>query len=227
MTELERQLASLEACIAFPNADVRPGVWDAITATRTRRRRRASLVLAFAIVVIALAPALLLHSARNGILRALGVRDTSPTVVAGSPSVPVTLRDGERTTVAKATSSLSFVPIMPASLPKPQSVYVGGSLDGGTLTLLFAVGGRKLRLREFRGAVDGAMGRPVLVRGHPGVWLRDATEFRYRDPSGETQRVRVDTPGNMLLWQKGPLTLQLQAIGMTQSYALAFARTVL
>lgn len=227
MNELERDLTALESRLDFPDADIRPGVWAGIAAKRTRRRRRVSLALAFAILAIAFTPAIALHGARNGILRALGIHDTGPAVVAQSAPVVITLHDGSPTTLAAAAAKLSFTPILPGSLPKPEGVYVGTSLDGGTLTLLFSVGGRELRLREFRGAsVETSPGVPVSIRGQPGVWLKDTDTFTYRDSAGKKHKVQLETPGNALVWQHGSLTLQLQSVAMTQTYAVALARTV-
>jgi hypothetical protein len=82
-------------------------------------------------------------------------------------------------------------------------------------------------LTEFRGHdVSAARGAEVVVDRTRGVWLAPAGRFNFTDPTGTRRDVVPAAAGNALVWQRGPLTLQLQAVGLTRPTAVSLARTV-
>jgi len=65
----------------------------------------------------------------------------------------------------------------------------------------------------------------VRVRGEPGYFLSgNPHEFSYFDRRGEYRQEIVRLAGNTLLWERGPLTLRLEA-DINKEEALKIARS--
>jgi hypothetical protein len=88
---------------------------------------------------------------------------------------------------------------------------------------------------QFRGSVEevifkktaaGTQIDSVRVGGEPGYFLSgNPHEFSYFDSRGEYRQEIVRLAGNTLLWERGPLTLRLEA-DINQQEALKIARSV-
>ena len=88
---------------------------------------------------------------------------------------------------------------------------------------------------QFRGSVEevifkktaaGTQIDSVRVRGEPGYFLSgNPHEFSYLDTRGEYRLEIVRLAGNTLLWERGPLTLRLEA-DINEEEALKIARSV-
>jgi hypothetical protein len=227
MSELEHELQALAPQLAVPREDLRIPVRAGILERRSRRRRRDQLLIAATMVSVAVAPALAVPSSRSAILQLLGVRNGAPIRdVQAPPKRPSTLTLGEPTTLTSANALVSFRVLLPRGV-RADGVYVGSGVAGDTITLIFRAGGMRLRLTEFRGRAPlTSGGLRVNVDGRTGFWLAPAGRFSFRDANGAQRDVVQSPVGNALVWQRGPLTLQLQAVGLTRPTALAFAHTV-
>jgi hypothetical protein len=116
---------------------------------------------------------------------------------------------------------------------------------GGLVTLVYrprpnlpavAETGVGLLLGEFQGSTDqvfiskmagpGTQIVPVSVAGQPGFWLTGQPhEFLYRDAGGVAHQQTLRLAGNTLIWERGDLTLRLEA-GVDEATALRIAASV-
>jgi hypothetical protein len=227
--DVERQLEAIGGLLDYPTSEVRSDVRVAIAQRRLARRRRYHVALAAGMVVVAIAPVFVLPASRNGLLDLLGLRDSGETLVAppaqqATSTVPLTL--GARSTLAAAKRAAQFRLLLPRGT-SPNRVYLGQSLAGGTVTFVFLVGDRRIRLTEFRGHSPLASGaQKTAVNGRPALWLARRDSFTYIDPSGSRREVHTLDNTNALVWEKDGVTLRIDAIRLTQPEALSFARGV-
>ena len=224
----EQELRALAAFLEFPaERDLAPAVRARLT---PRPRRRRALVAAFVALALAVAVALAVPPARSAILRFLhlhGVRielvDRLPEVrTAGTLDLgrPIALSDAERTA--------GFRPLSSPLLGRPDRVTWDGAM------VWFAYGDVKILVSQFRGIerVDlvkklverQTMITPVSIGGRAGFFMSGATHFLYIAPTNVVREERVRLARNVLLWQRGPLTLRLEG-EITLPEALRIARS--
>ena len=230
MSELELQLRALAEEIALPPA---PDLATAVRSRIHRGRRIRRALLAVAVAAAALGVAFAVPPARSALLRFFHLEgvtvvrvDTLPAQrarsIGRSLGAPVPLAVAER--------RLGFRFLLPPGAA-PAHVRV---LGGGLGTALLEHAGKPLLLSEFRGDVfdlmkkvagPGTFVTPVQVGDNPGIWVEGATHFLYLAPNGAISEAPIAVHGNVLLWQRGGLTLRLQG-RLDRAEAIRIARTV-
>jgi hypothetical protein len=251
VTELELQLRALSGEIDFPPApDLRARVRAGLGERRSRRPflPRRALVIALAALAVAIGAAFAVPPARTAILEWLGLRGVEIRRVAEPPTVPTTpttpgaavgadLGPGVHVTLAEAKRRASFRVVVPTldSLPAPE-VYFASSLPGGQVALVYGPAGNRLLLTQFQATPGfpyiqksvgpGTKVESVTVDGQLGFWLTgDPHELFYEDPTGVVRDETIRLAGNVLLWERGTVTLRLEGAD-TKAEALRIARSV-
>jgi hypothetical protein len=225
--------------------DVPPGP-DLTAAVRARlvpaRRRVRAIALAFALLAVAFGAAMAVPAARSAILDFFGVRGVRIERVEELPPLPpsppagAALELGERTTVSRAGERVGFRLLLPRELGRPDEVWFDQRVPGGVVTFVYRTAGRPFLLAQFRGRTDPGLVKKAIepgtriefveVDGEPGYWLAGRPHvFAFEDADGEFQRETIRLAGNTLLWERGELTLRLEA-NVTKERALAIARSV-
>jgi hypothetical protein len=225
---IDRELRALAGFIDFPEERDLARAVRARLAPRPRRRR--ALVLVLAVLALAVAIAFAVPPARSAILRFLHLRgarielvERLPEVQTSAPldlGIPIALSGVERTT--------GFKPLTSNLLGKPDDV----TWDGGMLW--FRYGNVRLLVSQFLGSeqIDlvkklvepRTMITPVTVDDEPGYFLSGATHFLYLAPTKLVREERVRLARNVLLWQRGLLTLRLEG-DVSLPRALQIARS--
>ena len=154
---------------------------------------------------------------------------------------------GRRLSLAEARASAPF-PILLPTLPEyqaPDEVYFGEPPRGGQVSLVYhprpglppAPGSEVgLLLTEFRGDLDprfygkvlgpGVRLEELTIDGERALWIEGQPHtFIYRDPSGNPVDEQVRLAGDVLLWERGDLTLRLEGT-LTKAEALRIAASV-
>jgi hypothetical protein len=246
--ELEAALRDIGARLDYPA----PVAMTAAVQARLRAPRRGGWRLVFAPAALTAALLILVVGAlASGLpatavdfLRVRGI-DIFPV-----PSVPATLPppkitfSGDRVTLAEARSRVRFAVEVPTAteLGAPDDVYVEtvGSTDRVTLVYrqrpgipVSATAGVSALVVELGGTIDEALlGKgtgpgtpvePVNVGGARGYWIEGAPHlFFYRDPNGNAVQETLRLAGNTLVWERGNVTLRLEA-QVTKDEALRLA----
>jgi hypothetical protein len=248
VTELELQLRALSGEIDFPPApDLRARVRAELGERRSRRPflPRRALVIALAALAIAVGAAFAVPPARTAILEWLGLRGVEIRRVAEPPTTPTTpgvavgadLGLGVHVTLAEAKRRASFRVVAPKldSLAAPE-VYFASSLPGGQVALVYGPAGNRLLLTQFQATPGfpyiqksvgpGTKVESVTVDGQLGFWLAgDPHELFYEDTRGVVRDETIRLAGNVLLWERGTVTLRLEGAD-TKAEALRIARSV-
>lgn len=130
------------------------------------------------------------------------------------------------------------------TLGPPAQVFVSSPPEDGEVTLVWApaaglpptqIAGVGVLVSQFVGRLDGGFFskvvgpgttvEPVTVGGAPGFWLAgDPHQFLYTDAHGNVLSASVRLAGNVLLWQRGTVTLRLES-GLGRDAAIALAST--
>ena len=230
MSELEQALADLAQEIEFPpTADL-----AALVASRLERRRhRLRLALVVAALLAVLGATLAVPSARTALLQFFHLRgvtvervETLPPgrerALGGSLGRLLPLAEAERRT---------GVDLLLPPGEHPRRARVEGSL----VSVVLGRGDEPVVLSEFRATgidllkkVAGPTTRvaPVRVDGSPGLWIEGAPHELLFVSDGEgVLSVPVRVRGNVLLWQRGDLTLRLQG-RLSRDDALRVARSM-
>jgi hypothetical protein len=237
MPELERELRSLD--VEWPETpELAERVRARLEPTRPSRWKslRRPLAIALVVAVAAVAATLALSpGARSALLELFHLKGVTVELVDELPEVPVrrTLDLGERVTLAEAQRRAGFRLLTSEELGPPDAVY---ERDGFVTFLYGAREEPRLLLSQFRGFVDElfvkklgkrATGvRFVPVAGGSGVFMGGKPHF-FWFLTADGRRVD-DEPylaGTTLLWERGDLTLRLEA-ELTQAKAIALAATV-
>ena len=201
------------------------------------RRRLAVLLLALGIAVVgllAVAP-----GTRLALAQWLGLRGV---VIVYRPAPPVPRFPSAGTGLPLGQRIL--LPTLP-DVNAPDAIYMGELASGGRVTLVYrarpglpraATIGVGLLLIEIpdglpRGAVilgkgldAGTRLETVTVAGAPGYWLSGRPHrLFYTDAQGNGHALRL--AGNVLLWQRGGVTLRLEA-ALSKGAALRIAASV-
>jgi hypothetical protein len=232
---LEQRLTALATALDVPSApDLVPAVLARLPERRARHIRfaRRSLALALAAVLLLAGAAMAVPSTRHTILRVLGLRGVSIERVPSLPPLPqgrgAALGLGKRIPLDRARRAASFAALMP---PSPTAAYLKRDVAGGRVSVLT---GRVL-ITEFRGTAipivykligPGTHVARTRIDGGPAVYIYGAPhEVIFMLPGGEVRSQRVRMQGNVLIWQRGPVTLLIEGTH-TLRQALALARSL-
>ncbi len=233
--ELEQRLLTMGEAIEFPPE---PDVVDSVLSRLPPRRAwharpaRRTLAIALAAILLLTGAALAVPATRNAILRVVGLRGVVIERVPRLPSLPADagrrLGLGTRIPVGGARHAASFTALLP---PHPTAVYLDHDIPGGRIS---ALTGPAL-ITEFRATGipvvlkligPGTRVRIVRVNGDPGAWLSGAPhEVAVQTSTGRIHRDRVRLEGNVLIWQRGPVTVRIEGERSLEQ-ALVLARTV-
>jgi hypothetical protein len=177
-------------------------------------------------------------TAREAVARWLGLRGARLEVVPTLPPAPTRplgegLFLGRRVSLAEAERSVSFEVLVPAlpELRRPDEVYLDPRVGDGIVSLVYrsrpgiptaAETGAALLVTQFRAQIDdqliekkavgtGTAIESVTVGGEEGFWLEGRPHVLYfLDPEGVRVEQTVRLAGNVLLWERGDLTLRIE-----------------
>ena len=211
------------------------------------------LAAAALVVVLAFVAAMTFSPrAREAVADLLGIGSIH--IVLTPPSPGVTTRRlgegldlGREVTLAQAGRLAPYRIAVPNDLAAstPDQVFVSYRFLRGAVSLVYAANDRLPRasttgvgmlLTEIPGSVVGAYLQktagpsttitPVVVNGQDGFWLAGSPhEVAVADPDGTIVPDTVRLAGNVLIWQRGSLTIRLES-ALPLRTALRIARTV-
>jgi hypothetical protein len=230
MNELERRLAELGGEIAYPQT---PRFDYSFSEARRRRFAWRPFAIAFAALVVIAAGVLAFSpGARSAFLEIFHIRGATVESVETLPKVPVQRFDfGERVSGAEAERLAGFELV---DVGKPDAIFVR---RGNVVSLVYgSVEEPRLVLTEFRGSVWGGFVKKaagpgtrveeVDVDGEPGLFVSGDDHFvMFRNANGQIDNEATYLAGTVLLWNRGPLLLRLEAV-VTRKAALDLARSV-
>jgi hypothetical protein len=223
--QLGQAIHGLERMLLVPEPpDVTAAVAGAIRSGRRPRRRlssgmRVAILVAAAIVLLAAAAA-----AARLVIDVGGIRiEPPPTTTPSVAPPPVTgPAFGEPTSLATAEREAGFQPIVPASLGRPDRVWVAQGNEPGSILIAMAWLPRPdlpripgtpygASLLEVQGSAE-LVAKLVDVRflqlSHGAYWIHGPHQVELLT-GGETRTFTVT--GNVLIWQRGDLVLRLEA----------------
>ncbi|HEV3474358.1 MAG TPA: hypothetical protein VG602_03220 [Actinomycetota bacterium] len=228
---LEALLRDVGRRLAVPQA---PGVASSVTERLSadhgpslRRPPRRTLALAAAAVLAVAGVA----SATGLLVRGVDIRRVPTVRPTAPPEERPDMQLGRRATLAQAGERLGFAVPVPQIPGPPDDVFIGREPPGGRITLMYEarpgiprdpVTGKGMLISMFRGQterdfVTKELGpdtslRYVAVRGAPGFWIEgEPHTVYYLDDRGQLFPDSVRLAGNVLLWQRGELTLRLES----------------
>jgi hypothetical protein len=209
---------------------------------RTWASRPRGLAIALAAALIVAVGALLaVPGTRAAILEFFHLRGVTIERVGALPTVPLQ-RDfnelflGEKVTLDEAEQRADFDVAVPEALGDPDAIYFQKMPPGGMVSFVYGTTQRPRALfTEFRATVTevifkktaaGTHITSVRVGDEPGYFLSgEPHEFSYFDRNGQFRQEIVRLAGNTLLWERGPLTLRLEA-DINREEALEIAGSV-
>ena len=241
MPELELALRDLGTAVDWPpEPELAHRILDGIGREPAPRRRspRRALVIALAALAVAIGAVFAVPQTRAAILELFHLRGVTIERVPELPPVPVQAGlgtfFGEQVGLDEARRRAGFDVVVPGRLGEPDAVYFQKSPPGGMVSFLYGSREHPTALvTQFAGTVDetifkkvapGTSVRPVMVDGRPGYWIQGAHYFAYVDRQGEMRTEQVRLAGNTLLWERGPLTLRLEA-DVSEAEAVRIARS--
>jgi hypothetical protein len=235
MPEVEQALRALGREVEYPpTPQLAVIVAERIRAEPRRERfgwlRSRRVLVALAVLVLAVTAALAIPPARSALLRFFGLKGATIERVERRPEVDEVTgrRLGVEVSLAEARAAVPFELLAPAA----EDVVV--ILDRALGAVTFRWDDRRLSLTEFQGestpyvqksAGPGTRIEFVEVSGGPGFWLEGERHVVvFRDARGQIREARL--AGNVLLWERGILTLRLEG-AESKAEALRIAETVL
>jgi hypothetical protein len=241
MPDLELALRDLGAGLDWPSEpDLAPRMRARIAAAPQQRASfRRPLVLAFAVLAVAIGAVFLVPQTRAAILDFFHLRGVTIERVQELPTVSVQSGLGtflgDPVSMSEARARAGFDVVVPEALGEPDGVYFQNAPPGGMVSLLYGTKERPRALfTQFAATVDQVIFKKVApdttitavwVDGQHGYWLEGAHFFTYydRDETMQTEPVRL--AGNVLLWERGSLTLRLEG-DFSKAEALRIAKSV-
>jgi hypothetical protein len=226
VTNLGVELRDLAPFVELPpERDLAPSVRARIGARR--RPRPGRLVLALALVLAALAVAFAVPPARSAILRWLGLGNARIEFVDRLPDVrtrrPLDL--GVRVSLGTARKSVRYHVLTSKLLGNPKEVHL--RFD----QIAFVYGDHKLVVLQSEGTFFTKEVGPLThvdrfsLDGAQAIWVSGAPHFfGYVDANGQSRAAELYLVGNALIWQRGPLTLRLEA-KLSRAEAVQIARS--
>jgi hypothetical protein len=231
--ELEMRLRELAAALEVPAAPDFGARLVLAPRRRERRVRAARRMLALAALATlgVSGTALAVPVTRNAVLEVLGLRGARVVRVLALPPVPPgtasRLKLGQRIAIARARHAAVFTALEP---PHARAAFLAGDVPGGRVS--FLVGSEALsELRAtsrpyfFKLIDPGTRARSVTVGGSPGVYLSGAVHQVLIGAGGSVRSEPVTLAGNVLLWQRGALTLRIEGAHSLRA-ALALAQSL-
>jgi hypothetical protein len=246
MPELELALVELGRSIDFPpTPDLAAGVRERIAAERAPRRlpaffpARRALVVALAVLAVSVGALMAVPGTRAAILDFFGLRGVTIERVDTLPTVPkqTALDDlGSRVSLDEARELADFEVVVPERLGEPDEVYFLEFPPGGMVSFVYGSAAEPRALfTQFRATVEDAFFKKVeagteiedvRIGGQFGFYLSGNPHvFGYLDEDGQFREETVRLVGNVLLWERGELTLRLEG-DMSRDEALRIARSV-
>jgi hypothetical protein len=193
---------------------------------------------------IALSP-----GARHAVAGWLGLRGVKIVQVHSPTPLPTGLGTnlmlGSQVPLAQAQADVGFQILVPAALGPLDEVYFSGRFVDGKVTLLYRAHadlpeaettGVGLLLTEFRAGIDqdhlekmlgpGTTIESVTVNGEQGFWIAGAPHVELLfDINGEIVPDSLRLAGNVLVWERGDLTLRIES-ALSKEQAIAIAESV-
>ena len=241
MAELERALVELGRELEYPPppdlaAAVRLRLQEPPRAQRLRRRRL--LVIALAVLAVAVGAVMAIPQARTAVLEWLGLRGVAvervPTLPEVEATAPVVV--GERVTLEQARRRAQREILLPQleGLRAPDAIYVDPNRPGRPVTLVYgSIEKPRLLIVQLAGQsiAEKLLGPDTRVTretvdGRNAIWIEGPEHvFLYRTATGDVDQDTQRLAGNTLLWERGRLTLRLEA-DISRDDALRIARSV-
>jgi hypothetical protein len=232
---LEQRLAALTDALDLPpSPDVVPATLAQLPGRRPGRRRRVRRWVAVALAAaLALAgAAFAVTPARHALLSVLGLRgvriERVPRLPRGLSGYGARSDLGRRIPINRARHAAGFTAVLPGTT---SGAYLDRDVPGGRITLLAG----RLLITEFRGMSipmvfkligPGTRARQLRIRGGPSVYLFGAPhELITQESNGVTRTERVRRVGNVLIWQRGTVTVLIEGT-RTLRQALGVARSL-
>jgi hypothetical protein len=249
MPELEHALVDLGRRIEFPpTPDLATRVRQRLAEGRAPGRgmprsygRRRTLALAFALLAVAIGAVMAVPQTRAAILEFFHLRGVSIERVGELQTVPIQ-RDfnklfvGQQVSLDEARKRADFEVVVPEALGEPDGIYFQDTPPGGMVSFVYGtLEHPRALITEFRATVKDVIFKKaaantqieaVRIDGQPGYWLSgEPHDFAYSDENGEFRQELVRLAGNTLLWERGLVTLRLEA-DVSKAVALRIARSV-
>ena len=245
MPELELALVELGRSLEFPPApDLAARVRERIAAEPAPRRRvtffpaRRAVVIALAVLAVSVGALMAVPGTRAAILEFFGLRGVIIERVETLPTVPkqTALDDlGSRVSVDEARELAGFQVVIPELLGEPDEVYFLDFPPGGMVSFVYGSAEEPRALfTQFRATVEDAFFKKVeagtdiedvRIGGEFGFYLSGNPHvFGYLDEDGQFREETVRLVGNVLLWERGELTLRLEG-EISKTEALRIARS--
>jgi hypothetical protein len=243
MRELELALAQIGRELDIPETpDLAPRVRQTLAAGSRPRRKllpaRRGLALAFATLAVAVTAAMAVPQSRAAILEFFGLRGVEIQRVEELPPVPrqTTLDLGVEVTLEQAADRAGFDVVIPEELGDPDYVYYQDFPVGGMVSFVYGDTQEPRALfTQFRATVRDSIHKKVIentrieslsIDGQPAFWLTGEPHvFYYVDATGNFDDENVRLAGNVLLWERGRLTLRLEG-DLSRADAVEIARSV-
>jgi hypothetical protein len=239
MPDLERALVDVGRGLAWPETPaLAPEVRARLAAGRRRRfavPERRMLALVFAVLAVAVGAVMAVPQTRAAILEFFGLRGVTIQRVEELPTVPKRSELGLGAPVELDEIGVPWKIVVPEELGEPDAVYYRPNPPGGMVSFVYGEPERPRAIfTQFQATVDDAVFKKlsavtkvegVLIDGERGFWLSGAPHvFLYLDRAGNVREETVRLVGNVLLWERGSLTLRLEA-DVSRAEALAIARS--
>jgi hypothetical protein len=242
VSELELALVDLGRHLEFPPTpelvrNVRARLAHAPGRGMPYRNR---LLIAVTVLAVTIGAVMAVPQTRAAILEFFHLRGVTIERVSTTPTVPAHDKVGplgRRVTLAEARNAASFAIVVPEALGVPNEVYFWkGNPPGGMVSLVY--GSRehpRALLTEFQASVHdiiykevgpGTRIEQVAVDGDDGYWISGRPHlFAYSDRDRQYRTEQVRLAGNTLVWERGPVTLRLEA-DVSKAEALRIAQSV-
>jgi hypothetical protein len=244
MSELELALVDLGRHVEHPaTPELAPRVRQRLAEGPTPRFApggRRALLIALAVLAVAIGAVMAVPQTRAAILEFFHLRGVTIERVGELPTVPVNddfnkLLVGRPVTLEEAEELVSFDIVVPEALGDPDGIYYQDSPPGGMVSLVYGtLENPRVLFTQFRATVDQVIYKkvaattriqPVQIDGRQGYFLSgDPHDFAYYDADQQFRQELVRLAGNTLLWERGLVTLRLEA-DITLQEALKIARS--
>jgi hypothetical protein len=237
--ELETRLHALAAEVAFPPTPALAAAVEARLESQGAPRRRLlgrrQLVIALAVLVAAFAAVLAASpGARSAFLELFGIKGATVFRVERAPEIDryLPLVHGEAVSLAEARRQVDFELLVPETGDGRPIERVFLDRIVGAVSFVYCC--PSLILTQFRGealpyvqkfAGPGTRVEEVTVDGGRGIWLEGAHAVVFRDASGIVRQDELRLAGNVLLWERGDVTLRLEG-DLSRDEALDLAARV-
>ena len=247
MPELELALLDLGRSVEFPpTPELSTRVRQRLAEQPARRWTiprpyRSRLLIALAVLAVAIGAVMAVPQTRAAILRFFHLRGVTIERVNELPTVSIQrhfnkLFVGEKVSLDEARKRADFKVVVPEALGEPDGIYFQETPPGGMVSFVYGTLEHPRALfTEFRARVQdvifkkaaaGTRIESVRIGDREGYWLSGAPhEFTYIDTYGQFRQELVRLAGNTLIWERGPVTLRLEA-DINRSEALKIARSV-